>query len=204
MRRIDQHPEVTGSDESVHKAEAEAEAETTTESITSPMDPTAQLQADLAEAKKEVAEWQDRFLRKAAELENYRKRAEKEKTDSMILAKSSVFLDFLPIADACERALKSIGDARSVPGGIERYQEGVELLYRQLLDALGRAGVVPIEAKGTPFDPHLHEALYREETSELKEDTVIEELRRGYMFKDRLLRPAQVRVAVRPQAKEEE
>jgi molecular chaperone GrpE len=100
--------------------------------------------------------------------------------------------------------MKSIGDTESPSDGLEQYQEGFELLYRQLLDTLSRAGVVPIEAEGKPFDPHLHEALTREETPEFKEDTVIEELRRGYLFKDRLLRPAQVRVAVRPLGKEEE
>ncbi len=198
--KIDPHPEESETSELDAKAEAEAPAE----SIATPSDPLTQLQEDLEKARTEVAEWQDRFLRKAAELENFRKRAEKEKTDSIMLAKSSVFLEFLPIADACERAIKSIGDAQDVSSGLEQYQEGVELLYRQLLDTLSRAGVTPIEAEGQPFDPRLHEALSREETLDFEEDTVIEELRRGYLFKERLLRPAQVRVAVRLQGKGEE
>jgi molecular chaperone GrpE len=171
------------------------------ESIAPPLDPRAQLQADLKAAKGEVAEWQDRFLRKAAEFENYRKRAEKEKTDSMLLAKSSVLLEFLPVADACERALKSLGESKA-PGNLQQFQQGVELLYRQLLDTFTRTGIVPIEVEGKPFDPHLHEALSREETSEVKEDTVVKELRRGYLFKEKLLRPAQVIVAVHPQDKD--
>ena len=199
--KTDHHPEKSDANEA-NGANAKSEVEAATESIAAPMDPMTRLQADLTAARSEVAEWQDRFLRKAAELENFRKRAEKEKTDSMILAKSSVFLEFLPIADACERAIKSIGDAESPSGGLEQYQAGFQLLYRQVLDALARLGVVPIEAEGKTFDPHLHEALSREETPDFEEDTVTEELRRGYLFRGRLLRPAQVRVAVRPPEKE--
>jgi molecular chaperone GrpE len=163
----------------------------------------AQLEADLKAAKTEVAEWQDRFLRKAAEFENHRKRAEKEKTDSMLLAKSSVLTEFLPVADACERALKILSQARSAPSSLQQYQEGVELLYKQVLDALNRTGVVPMKAEGKQFDPHLHEALSREETPDFEEGTIIKELSRGYLFRDRLLRPAQVVVAIRPQGKDQ-
>jgi len=180
-----------------------SETEENVESIAALTDPQAQLLADLNQTKSEVAEWQDRFLRKAAEFENYRKRAEKEKTDSMTLAKSYVLLEFLPVVDACERALTSIGESKADSGSLQQYQQGVELLYKQLLDTFGRAGIVPIEAEGKPFDPHLHEALSREETDDLKEGTVIRELRRGYLFKDKLLRPAQVVVAVNPQPKDQ-
>jgi molecular chaperone GrpE len=169
------------------------------EAIAPSIDPQAQLQADLKSARGEVAEWQDRFLRKAAEFENFRKRADKEKTDAMTLAKSSVLLEFLPVADACERALKSIGEIKASSSSLQQYQQGVELLYKQLLDTLTRIGVVPIEAEGKPFDPHLHEALSREETADVSEGTVVKELRRGYLIKGKLLRPAQVIVAVHPQ-----
>jgi molecular chaperone GrpE len=188
-----------------NSAEAEAtspelveEMENAVESVVVPTDPSVQLEADLKAAKAEAAEWQDRFLRKAAEFENFRKRAEKEKADSMFLARSSVLIEFLPIADACERGMQSISEGQNISGGLEQYQEGVELLYKQLLDVLSRAGVIPIKAEGKPFDPHLHEALSREETIDFEEDTVVKELRRGYLFKDKLLRPAQVIVAVHP------
>ena len=180
-----------------------SENEETTESITTPMDPMAQLQADLNAAKEEVAEWQDRFLRKAAELENYRKRSDKERADSAVQAKSSVLSEFLPIADACERALKMFDDDRDAPGSLEQYQQGLELLYRQMLEALNRTGTVAIEAEGKPFDPHLHEALSREENPDFEEGTVTKELRRGYLLKEKLLRPAQVVVAVHPQGKDQ-
>jgi molecular chaperone GrpE len=163
-----------------------------------PPDPLAELEARLAAAKAESEQWRDRFLRKAAEFENYRKRMEKEKGESALLAKSSVLMEFLAIVDACERALASFEDAKGKGTSLDEYRQGVELLYKQVLDTLHRVGVVPIEAQGRDFDPHLHEALAREESSRHEENTVIEELRRGYLFKDRLLRPAQVKVATRP------
>ena len=198
--RIYRHP----SESEGIKDMPDAESEENIESVASPMDPMAQLQADINAAKAEVAEWQDRFLRKAAELENYRKRAEKEKTDSMMLAKSSVLTEFLPVADACERALTILDETQGTPGNLQHYREGVELLHRQVLDALSRSGVAPMKAEGKHFDPHLHEALSREETSDSEEGTVIRELRRGYLFRDRLLSPAQVVVAVHPQGKNRE
>jgi molecular chaperone GrpE len=118
------------------------------------------------------------------------------------LAKSAILLEFLPVADASERALKSFGD-NDVSGSLQQFRQGVELLHKQLLDTLSQLGVKPIEAEGKPFDPHLHEALSREEASEAEEDTIVRELRRGYLFKDRLLRPAQVVVAVHPQRKDQ-
>ncbi len=180
------------------------EEEVKKETITAPADPMAQMEADLKAAREEAAEWQDKFLRKAAEFENFRKRTDKEKIDSMALAKSSLLREFLPVADACERALQSMGNGGNAASELEQYREGVELLYKQLLDTLGRAGVVPIESEGKPFDPNLHEALSRKEDTNHEVDTVVEELRRGYLFKDKLLRPAQVIVAVKSEQKSEE
>ena len=102
--RIYKHP----SDQEGTRVENGSENRDIVESVAAPADPAAQLEADLKAARDEVAEWQDRFLRKAAEFENYRKRSEKEKTDSMALAKSSVLFEFLPIADASERALMAL------------------------------------------------------------------------------------------------
>jgi len=196
--RIYRHP--SESDET--DAAPNSENQENIESVAAPLDPLTQLEADVKSAKAEIAEWQDRFLRKAAEFENYRKRAEKEKTDSMMLAKSSVLIEFLPVLDACERALHSFGEAQGQPESLQQYKEGVELLYKQVLDTMSRVGVVPMETEGKQFDPHLHEALSREETADLEENTVVRELRRGYLIKDKLLRPAQVIVAVHPLGKD--
>lgn len=199
--RIYQHPSDAEDGKPVSNSESEIDGNV--ESVAPPLDPQAQLQADLKSARDEVAEWQDRFLRKAAEFENFRKRSEKDKTEAIMLAKSSILFEFLPVADACERALKSMGETKSASGPLQQYQQGVELLYKQLLDTLSRTGVAAIETEGKPFDPHLHEALSREETTQAEEDTIFRELRKGYMFKDKLLRPAQVIVAVHPQEKDE-
>ena len=174
-----------------------AEEASTTEAIAPSSNPLAQIEVELADARAESEQWRDRFLRKAAEFDNYRKRIDKEKAESITLAKSSVLVELLPIADACERALQSLGGAQE-QSGLQKYREGVELLYRQMLDTLARIGVVPIDAVGKRFDPHLHEALTREENSRYEENTVTKELRRGYLFRDRLLRPAQVAVSSRP------
>lgn len=160
----------------------------------------AQFQNDLAVEKAKVEDLNDRFLRKAAELENYRRRAEKEKVEAIILAKISVLAELLPVADACERALDSIESASDSPADLQQYRTGVELLYRQLIDTLAKLGVVPIEALGKPFDPHLHEAMMREISAEVEENTILRVMRKGYMYKDRLMRPAQVSVSARPSA----
>ena len=164
-------------------------------------DPAAQMNAELESLKSELAQCQDRFLRKAAEFENYRKRMERERIEAALLAKSSVLIEFLPVADACDRALDSFKTSQGTDG-LEQYREGVRLLYKQIHDVLNRLGVAPIDAQGQPFDPHLHEAMTREANHDFEDNIVIEELRRGYMFKDRLLRPSQVRVSAGPPEKE--
>ncbi len=187
----------------------EPEAKTTTEESLEvkqepAMDPLLQLQADLILAKGEADKWHDQLLRTAAEFDNYRKRSEREKQETIILAKSSVLQELLPVLDACERALGSFAGTDETGGDLGKYREGFELVYRQLKDTLFRLGVVDIKAQGEKFDPNLHEALAREETPEQEENSVIQEMRKGYLYKDRLLRPAQVKVAIHPRGGEEE
>ena len=156
------------------------------------------LEADLETAKADVEEWRDRFMRKAAEFENYRKRTDKEKTDLRISSQKSILRDILPVLDGFDRALKYFGETDGGAGSVEQYREGVTLLCRQVFDTLAQAGVAPIEAEGKPFDPHLHEAISRAETLEAAEGIIVGEVRRGYMFNESLLRPSQVIVAVQP------
>ena len=162
------------------------------------VDSPAQLEADLAAAKADAAEWQDRFMRKAAEFENYRKRMDKEKSELKIMSQSAILRDLLPVLDGFDRALKYFSETEGGAGSVEKYREGVEMLCRQVIDTLAQSGVTPIETKGKPFDPRLHEALSSEATSAVAEGTIVSELRRGYIFKDNLLRPSQVIVAVQP------
>jgi len=195
--KTQQHP--SDSKDAVTEEKTAVAENNSSEAATDAPDPMLQLQAELAAAKVESEQWRDRFLRKAAEFDNFRKRTEKERSESVLLANSSVLTEFLPILDACERALDSLSHASESQPEIEQYRNGVQLLYKQLRDTLARIGVVPIDAEGRKFDPHLHEALMRESSSEHEENVVIRELRRGYLFKDRLLRPAQVAVAIPPQ-----
>jgi len=169
--------------------------------IAAPSDPLARLQDELTASKADAEQWRDRFLRKAAELENFRKRTEREKGETAALAKSMVLSEVLPVVDGLERALAGLAGAKESDEGLARYGEGVQLLHKQLLHTLRRLGVVPIDAVGQRFDPHLHEALARIETEEQEENIVVQELRRGYSFNDRLLRPAQVAVSTRPTAR---
>lgn len=160
--------------------------------------PANDLPRDLADAyRKLLAEKRDlydRLLRKQAELENVKKRTEREKEDFLKHATADLVRAMLPALDSFERAMKH-RDPR-VPAD---FYKGVELIHREFVDVLKRAGLEPIETKGALFDPHLHQAVERVESSEHRDQEIVEELQRGYMLKSRLLRPAIVKVAVRPQ-----
>lgn len=143
--------------------------------------------------RKEKDELYDRLLRKQADFENFRKRAEKDKRDFKVFAFSEMIYELLPVLDNFERALAH-AEEQSGP----EYRKGVELIYRQFRDALEKKGLKPIETKEQPFDPNLHEAIVREEHAELEENTILEEFQKGYFFRERLLRPALVKVSHRP------
>jgi len=130
----------------------------------------------------------DRLARLQAEFDNARKRAVREQQDFREFAAADVVKNFLPILDSFERALKA-------GGGSSDFRNGVELIYRQFQDALQKIGVVPIVAVGQAFDPRVHEAIEMVDTTEVPDHQVVDELQRGYKYKERLLRPAMVRVA---------
>jgi molecular chaperone GrpE len=138
----------------------------------------------------EKAELTDRLLRRQAEFENYRRRADRERLEFLQYAGSELIRELLPVLDDLERALKT-------PTSDESYARGIELIYNRFFDALKRQGLEPVEAAGKPFDPHLHEAVDRVHSAEVEDHTVLEEFQRGYNFKGKLLRPAMVKVAVR-------
>lgn len=130
----------------------------------------------------------DRLARLQAEFDNARKRAVREQQEFREYAAADVIKTFLPILDSFELALKAYADSSD-------FRDGIELIYRQFQDALQKIGVVPIAAVGQPFDPRMHEAIEMVDTSEVPDHQVLDELQRGYKYKDRLLRPAMVRVA---------
>lgn len=134
----------------------------------------------------------DRVARQQAEFENYRKRAEKEKSDFKEFAVADSLKGLLPIIDNFDLALKSQSSAEG------DLRKGVELIRKQMEDFLTKLGVQPVKSVGEHFDPHLHEAIEMVESEDAEDGTVLQELQRGYRFKERLLRPAMVRVARNP------
>src|SRR6202167_5998062 len=145
-------------------------------------------ESELEKVRAERDSLLDRLARAQAEFDNARKRASKEQQDYRDYALTDAIKSLLPAMDSLERALQVKADAAE-------FRSGVELIYKQLQAALAKLSVNPIVSKGEPFDPRLHEAIELVETSDAPDHQVIEELQRGYKFKDRLLRPAMVKVA---------
>lgn len=148
--------------------------------------------AALDALRREKDALQDRLLRTAAEFDNYRKRIDRERRDQADAAVADALEDLLPIMDNLERALQA-------PAGedVDAYRKGVELIHKQMTDLLRKRGVKPIGAVGAIFDPNYHQAVVQEVSTDHRDGEVMEELRRGYMLGDRLLRPAMVKVARR-------
>src|SRR5580658_1730308 len=145
--------------------------------------------ADRDRLLKETRQLLDRLLRRQAEFENFRRRAEREKEDVMEYANAESVRAILPILDDFERALKTHTNDKV-------YARGMELIYQRLADSLKKLGLEPITAKGQKFDPHVHHAVDMVETGEVDEQTILDEYQPGYNFRGRLLRPAMVKVAV--------
>jgi molecular chaperone GrpE len=149
--------------------------------------------------KKLLAEKEDlmnTLVRRQADFENYRKRVERERHQERHRAVESLVESLLPILDTFDHALAAHDDAASA-----EYQKGFELVHRQLSDALSKQGLKRIESVGKEFNPHVHHAIENVETTEQPEGFVLAELQPGYMFHDRVLRPAMVRVATEPASK---
>lgn len=143
----------------------------------------------------QVAELKERALRQAAELDNYKKRTEREKSEFFKRANQGLVKDLLPVLDNLERALAS---ARETPQSDQNLIQGVEMVHTELLKTLSRYGLEPVESMGQAFDPELHEAMMQQEDPEQEENTVLAEAQKGYTFEGRLLRPAMVVVSRKP------
>ena len=145
----------------------------------------------------EKAALEDVLLRRQADLENYRRRVEREKVETREYASMDAVQSLLPILDDFERSLRAAPPGYE-EGPVAEYSKGVDLIYRRLLDALSKLGLEPIPSQGSMFDPNLHNAIQKEERADVDDQTVLEEYQRGYRFRGRLLRPAMVKVAVKP------
>jgi molecular chaperone GrpE len=153
----------------------------------------ARADAEMAKVTADLEELRQTLLRRQADFDNYRKRIEKERLEDSKRATARVIEGLIPVIDGFEHALAAHREAE-----YENYRKGFELIYKQLLDNLTKLGAERIDPLGKPFDPHLHQAVDRAETTEHADGTIMQVFQPGYVFHGRVLRPAMVRVAVRP------
>lgn len=147
------------------------------------------LQKELAEQRQEAEDYKNRWVRLQADFDNFRKRVQREKEELVKYASAQLCESLLPVLDNFQFALAAKDEQP------EKVAEGVELIQRQLEEVLEKEGLTPVPTVGEEFNPALHEAVLVEESADYPENTVMEELRRGYLLNDRLIRPAMVKVA---------
>ena len=162
-----------------------------------PLDAGAMPPEQLEELKKRAAkadEHWDRLLRTMADFDNYKKRAAREKQDTAKFANEALLQKLIPVLDSFDMALAAAAQNAQAQG-VDSMQAGINMVYQQLKSALGEAGLEEVDAMGQAFDPTLHEAVSQRESADAAEGQVVQQLRRGYRFRDRLLRPATVIIA---------
>jgi len=148
----------------------------------------------LQDKENEAAENYDKYLRAVAELENYKKRAVRDRADSLKFGQENLIKDILPLMDSLDRAMEHACKSND----FEAFKEGLQLLQNQLSGCLGRQGVEPIEAAGRDFDPNVHDAVLQVESPDHKHNQVVQEFEKGYLLNGRLLRPSKVSVCRLP------
>jgi len=185
-KKRDRSDEATPNDEVIINIEEEEEA-----SIDALEEKIIKLNKELEEKTKEAKDNNDNFLRSRADLENYKKRVEKEKKEIREFANDNLIMEFLTVVDNMEMALSHINDKSNV----KSLKEGVDITINQMITLLNRFGLEQISAVGDSFNPKVHEALSHEENTDHEPDTVIREMRKGYTLKGRLLRPSIVTVS---------
>ena len=187
-----------------HKSEKAAEIPTAAAEAAAGLPVAAELTPEQLEDLKARAaraddHW-DRLLRTAADLENFKKRATRERIEAGQTAVAALIQKILPVLDHFEMAQTATQTAEAPAGGIASLQAGVAMIQQQLKNALAESGLEEIDASGKPFDPMWHEAVSQLETADVPEGHVAQQLRKGYKLRDRLLRPATVIVAKKPAA----
>ena len=181
-------PEGVGKEEKVSKKKVSEEKDKV-----KIVDHLKEMETRLESVEQEAKEAHDRFLRVSAEFENYKKRSAREMDEFRKFANESLLREMLMVVDNLERALNSSNNDNQANSHIA---EGVDMTLKEILKVFEKFNVKPIEALGKPFDPNFHQAAMREETNERPENTVLNELEKGYMIHDRLLRPAMVVVSM--------
>jgi molecular chaperone GrpE len=153
----------------------------------------AKADVELAKLAADLEELRQTLLRRQADYDNYKKRIEKERIEDSKRATARVIEGLIPVIDGFEHALSAHREAE-----YDNYRKGFELIYKQLVENIAKLGAERIDPAGKPFDPHLHQAVDREETKDHEDGTVLQVFQPGYVFHGRVLRPAMVRVAVHP------
>jgi molecular chaperone GrpE len=169
-------------------ADAEQSGEAQAISIDSP-----KADSEVAKLATDLDELRQTLLRRQADFDNYRKRIEKERTEDSKRSTARVLEVLIPVIDGFEHALAAHREAE-----YENYRKGFELIYKQLVDNIARLGAERMDPLGKPFDPHLHQAMDRTESTDEEDGTILQVFQPGYLFHGRVLRPAMVRVAVQP------
>ncbi len=154
---------------------------------------TAKADAEMAKLTADLEELRQTLLRRQADFDNYRKRIEKERFEDSKRATARVIEGLIPVIDGFEHALAAHREPE-----YDNYRKGFELIYKQLLENVAKLGVERIDPAGKSFDPHLHQAVDRAETTDHADGTILQVFQPGYVFHGRVLRPAMVRVAVHP------
>jgi Molecular chaperone GrpE (heat shock protein) len=168
--------------------------------VAAPIDLTKEEIVELKKKAEERDTYLDQLLRAKAEFMNYQKRMVKESESTSQFAVQSLILDFLSELDNFGRALKLADNSKD----FDKFVEGIKLIEEQLFKVLGKYGVKPIETAGKAFDPNLHEAVMEEENNEVPHHTIIDEFQRGFLLKERVIRPSKVKVSKRDIEEEEE
>jgi len=154
---------------------------------------TVKADAEVAKLGADLEELRQTLLRRQADFDNYRKRIEKERFEDSKRATARVIEGLIPVIDGFEHALAAHREAE-----YDNYRKGFELIYKQLLESVTKLGAQRLDPVGKSFDPHLHQAVDRAETSDHADGTILQVFQPGYVFHGRVLRPAMVRVAVHP------
>jgi molecular chaperone GrpE len=149
--------------------------------------------SELGRLAQELADMKDRYLRTVAEMDNMRKRLEREKADFIKFSNESILKDMIPVLDSLDKAVPG---EQGLDPAVKSYREGVLMVQKQFLQTLAKHGLEPVEARDKPFDPNFHQAIQRIESGDVTTETVAAEFAKGYVLNGRLLRPSMVSVKV--------
>ncbi len=173
--------------------EAESKAQNMGSADIPPSEAECDRDNELESCARELADYKDRYLRTVAEMDNMRKRLEREKQDFLKFSSESILKDMIPVLDSLDKAIPNVTDAESPIAG---YRDGVVMVQKQFLQTLAKHGLEPVEAVNQPFDPNFHQAIQRIESKDVTDETVLAEFAKGYSLHGRLIRPSMVSVKV--------